>query len=253
MSWLGVKYALACRDPLVKGGARMVLVAVGARLERRRITTSPTSLGALRWLTLLSAEQVRRNLKFLEARGKVKRLTRGKSAVYALPEMAGPLFLVDDGDPVKMTDFVIDGLPEEIGRNARKVTGQMTGFRRRMTDFSGIRAGGLLLSKDVRTLVPPSTDEQEAAGFSIWFLEEYRTRRGFPYVVNRDAALVVVANLLKDRSADRLQAMAVLMFEAVHDPFITSSDYSLFVLQHKATYLEGIAVKNERAPKEAVG
>lgn len=159
MSWLGVKYALACRDERVKGGTRLVLVALGVRVEYRRITTSPTSLRELQWLTFLSAEQLRRILDDLEAWKKVRRLHRGKNAVYALPEMAGPLFAIDDGDPVKMTDFVLDNLPAEIGQHARKVTGGMTGFRRRMTDFAGHRAGGVLFSEvpstEVRTGTAP--------------------------------------------------------------------------------------------------
>lgn len=254
MSWLGVKYALACRDERVKGGARLVLVAIGARLEHRRITTSPTSLGELQWLTFMSAEQIRRNVDFLDEIRKVRRLTRGKNAVYGLPEMAGPLFAVDDGDPVKMTDFIIEELPPQIGQNARKVSGRMTGFRRRMTDFAGRRAEGVLFSSEVRTEdVRTSTTEQAAADFFEWFLVTYVTKRGFPYRVKRDAAIGVIRQLLRDRTTDRLQAMALLMFDAVHDTFITGSDYSLFILQHKATYLEGIAVQNEQQRREAVG
>lgn len=245
MSWLGIKYAFACRDERVKGSSRLVLAALGVRIEYQRITTSPTSLGELQWLTFLSAEQLRRILDDLEGWKKVRRLSRGKNAVYALPEMAGPLFAVDDGDPVKMTDFVIERLPKEIGQHARKVT-------RRMTDFSGRRAGGLLLSQVPSTEVPTTTAGEAAADFSNqtreffeWFCGTYIEKRGFPYRVKRDAALAVIRELLRDRTVERLQAMALLMFDAVHDSFITASDYSLFVLQHKATYLEGIVVRNE--------
>lgn len=245
MSWLGIKYAFACRDARVKGSARLVLVVLGARAEYQRITTSPTSLGELKWLTFLSVEQLRRVLDDLEAWGKVRRLSRGKNAVYGLPEMAGPLFAVDDGDPVKMTDFVLEKLPAEIGQHARKVT-------RRMTDFSGRPAGGVLLSQVPQVLVPTTTEDTAAADFFEWFCVLYLAKRGYPFRIKREAALTVIAELLRDRSVDRLQAMALLMFDAVHDAFIVKSDYSLFVLQHKATYLEGIAVSNERR-REAVG
>lgn len=253
MSWLGVQYALACRDERVKGSTRLVLVVLGARVEYRRITTAPTSLDDLWWGTFLSHEQLRRILDDLETYGEVVRLKRGKHAVYGLPRMAGPLFVVDTSEPVKMTDFVLESLPKKTGQDARKAIGRMPGF-------SGRRAGGVLFSERTSTnnQVPPTPAEQAVAGFLTWFHAEYRTRRGYPYRVKRAAAERVVAGLLADRSVARLQAMALLMFDAVRDQFILDSDYSLFVLEHKATYLEGIAVANERraaecAPLEANG
>jgi len=256
MSWLGVKYALACRDERVKGSARLVLIVLGARVDHRRITTSPTSLGDLRWLTFLSAEQLRRILDQLESWGKVRRLSRGKNATYALPEMAGPLFVVDDGDPVKMTDFVLENLPTKIGQDARKVTGKMTGFRRPMTDFAGRSAGGVLFSEDVRTKqVPTTTKDQAAAEFLDWFSAAYLERRGCIYQVRREVGLRVAGELLQGRTAERLRVMALWMFAAERDAWILASDYSLHVLQHKQTYLENVVVQNDgRGPdrREAV-
>jgi len=246
MSWLAVKYALACRDDRVKGSVRLVLVALGARVDYRRITTSPTSLGDLQWLTFLSVEQLRRILDTLEGIGEVKRLHRGKYAVYGLPKLAGPLFVWNDTEPVKMTDFILEGLSEKTGQDARKVTGRTTGFSRR-------RAGGVLFSGSTEVLGTSTTDEQAVAGFLDWFQATYRLKRGIPYRVKRPAAERVVAELLKDRSVARLRVMALLMFDAVRDPFITASDYSLFVLEHKATYLESIVVANERQRNEAAG
>jgi hypothetical protein len=242
VSWLGVKYALSCRDERVKGGTRLTFVAVGARVEYRRITTSPTSLGELRWLTLRSPEQIRRDLDHLETIRKVKRVRRGKNAIYALPEMAGPLFAVDNGDPVKMTDFVLENLPANIGHDARRVTG----VRRRMTDLAGRR----LLSITCTEEVAPSSDEKAASDFVDWFRAEYRRARGVDYQVKADAAERVARELLNGRTVDRLQAMARLMFEAERDRFIRDSDYSLFVLRHKASYLEGIIVADEGASEE---
>jgi len=251
MSWLGVKYALACRDERVKGSTRLVLVALGVRVDHRRITTCPTSLGDLRWLTFLSVEQLRRILDDLETWSYVRRLSRGKNAVYALPLMAGPLFSVDAGDPVKMTDFIIEGLPKEIGQDARKVTGRMTDSRRRMTDFSGRRAGGVLFS-EVRITEVPTTTDGAAADFLDWFSATFQAKRGYPYRVKREAALVVIHDLLRDRSVRRLEAMALWMFAAERDEWIVRSDYSLFVLQHKASYLEGVVVQNDgHGPMEA--
>lgn len=248
MSWLAVKYAFSNRDPRIKGSVRLTLIALAARVEYRHITTAPTSLGDLRWLTLLSAEQLRRIIDDLERWGEVRRLSRGKNAVYGLPKMAGPLFVVDDDEkPVNMTDFIIEKLPPKTGQDARKVTG-------RMTDFSGRRAGGVLFSEVHRTVVPTTSREEEAEGFLAWFCEEFRARRHHRYAVKRPAALAVIRAMLADRSVDRLQAMAVLMFEAERDQFIVTSDYGLWVLEHKQTYLEGLAIENERraARQEAV-
>lgn len=249
MSWLGVKYALLDRDERVKGGTRLVYVVLGARIEYRRITTSPTSLGELRWLTLMSAEQIRRILDDLEDWKKVRRLSRGKNAVYALPGMAGPLFAMDTGDPVKMTDFVIDTLPKEIGQHARKVTGRMTGFRRPMTDFSGRPAGGVLFSEVLRTEVLTTTATRAGAGDSpatvLEFLQWWRDT--YPLYadgarstadVERDGPLV--EQLLRDRTLFRLQEMAIVLWlvDAREERWIADSDRSIRVLRHKADWLD---------------
>lgn len=120
---------------------------------------------------------------------------------------------------------------------------------------SGGVSGDVSFSSEVRTDVRSTTttyEDQAAVDFLTWFGAAYAAKRGYPYVVKRSAALAVIIELQRDRSDERLQAMATLMLDAVHDTFIRASDYSLFVLQHKATYLEGIAVKNERQ-REAVG
>lgn len=261
MSWLGVKYALACRDTRVKGGARMVLVSVGARIEYRRITSSPTSLSELQWLSLMSVEQVRRNLDLLEGFGKVRRLSRGKNAIYALPEMAGPLFVVDDGDPVKMTDFVLDCLPEEIGQNARKVAGRMPGFRRRMTDFSGRRAGGLLFSEVRTSKVPTTTEEAGAAAEDAlieFLLTEYpKQRRGVRYRIptsQRDAARSAARELLAGRSLDAAQAIIVAGLQDTADPWLNdrNNDRGIFAILHKLTYLEGVVLASASHPQPSV-
>jgi hypothetical protein len=120
------------------------------------------------------------------------------------------------------------------------------------------QAGGVLFSRSVQVPsttpteeVPVPTEEGAAAGFVAWFAAEYLVRRGVPYRVDRVKAEAVARELLRDHPRRRLEAMAVLMFDAVRDSFIVGSDYSLFVLQHKATYLASIAVRNER--QEATG
>jgi len=71
--------------------------------------------------------------------------------------------------------------------------------------------------------------------------------------VKRDVALQVTRELLHERTVDRLQVMALWMFAAERDAWITGSDYSLFVLQHKATYLENVVVANHgRGPEHDV-
>jgi len=244
VSWLGVKYALACRDARVKGGTRLVLVALGVRVEYQRITTSPTSLGDLQWLTFMSAEQIRRTLDNLETWGTVRRLRRGKNATYALPEMAGPLFAVNDGDPVKMTDFVIEHLPGEIGQNARKVTGKMPGFRRKMTDFSGRRAGGVLFSEVRSTEVPTTAGDHEqpaVAAFLAWWAYAFPLYHdGALPNIDPDADGRLVAELLAHRPAYQLQNMAACLWsmDAREDAWVANSDKSLRVLKHRADRLD---------------
>ena len=243
MSWLGVKYALALRDERVKGGARLVLVALAARVNHRHLTTSPTSLSELRWLTFLSAEQIRRIINDLEEWKLVRRLSRGKHARYALPGMAGPLFAIDDGDPVKMTDFVIEGLPKEIGHNARKVTGRMPGFRRRMTDFSGRRAGGVLFSSEV-----PSTEDHDdnhhphTKTFDLWWVENFPRYNDGAQSIGLDplAAYGIIDELLATRTLERLQLMAIVLWriDAREHKWIPTTDRGLKVLRQTADWLD---------------
>lgn len=243
MSWLGVKYTALCRDERVKLGTRLVFINVGVRIEYRRITTSPTSLGDLKWLTLMSVEQIRRALDDLEEWRLVVRLRRGKNAIYALPGMAGPLFALDPGDPVKMTDFVLDALPREIGQDARKVTGRMPGSRRRMTDFAGRRAGGVLFPEGTSTYqVPTTTEERAVAGeFLTWWQRTYPLyNRGAVTSIDADAVAIVAA-LLKTRSATRLREMAAVLWlvDASEEPWIAlKTDRSLRILRYRADWLD---------------
>lgn len=242
MSWLATKYVWHCRDEAVKGSTRLVLLALALRVRKRFISTTPTSMTTLQRLTFLSDDQVRRCLDVLVEIGHVQRLKRGKYATYALAKMAGPLFACDVGEN-----------PQDAGFFEPQKTPQDAGIlNRKMRDFSGLCPAGDVSSPEVRTRVPTTTKEQAAAAdFLDWFCVTYRSKRGYPYRVKSEAALAVILELLCERSPERLQAMALLMFDAVRDTFITNSDYSLFVLQHKATYLEGIAVGNER--RESVG
>lgn len=249
MSWLGVKYALSCRDERVKGGTRLVFVALGVRVDHRRITTAPTSLGDLKWLTLMSAEQIRRILDDLEAWRLARRLSRGKNAIYALPGMAGPLFAVDDGDPVKMTDFVLADLPKEIGQDARKVAGRMTGFRRRMTDFAGVRAGGVLFSQVLRTEVPTSTAERAAAeAFLAWVQREHAVHNRGAMITLRSEDIDIACELLAARDVDRLKAMCVALWTCTpgEDHWCAAApEKGLRALRHAADRLDRISRARE--------
>lgn len=259
MSWLAVKYALACRDERVKLGARLVLVAIGVRVEYRRITTSKTSLDELRWLTFLSHEQIRRVLDDLEEWGKVRRVRRGKNAIYALPEMAGPLFALDDGDPVKMTDFVVESLPKEIGHLDRKVTGRMPGFRRRMTDFSGRRAGGVLFSEVPDPKVRTST-AAGAAGAAVdllaWLRVEHpRHNRGAAISVTlREVEALLADVLVPPRDLARVKAMFVALWTVTpaEDRFLSSApDKGCALVRHAADRLDRISRERERSQPAA--
>lgn len=244
MSWLATKYAWKCRHEDVKGSVRLVLLAIALRVKKNYISTVPTSMATLMRLTFLSDDAVRRCLNTLELAGEVRRIRRGKRARYALVKMAGPLFLETPQDAVF---FEEEKTPQDAGISGRKMRGN-----------SGVSAGGVLLSNSSSTnKLTPTTDDESTAveAFLDWFLAEFQRQRGVMYQVKPVVAEQVVRELLRGRSVERLQAMARLMFDAVNDKFIIGSDYSLHVLKHKATYLEAIAVRNERAAqqREAVG
>ena len=101
MSWLATKYAWKCRDERVKGSVRLVLLALALRVRKNYISTVPTSHGILQRLTFLSDDTVGRCLDVLVDSGEVKRVRRGKKAVYALIKMAGPLFAENPQDAGK--------------------------------------------------------------------------------------------------------------------------------------------------------
>jgi hypothetical protein len=251
VSWLATKYAWNCRHAAVKGGVRVVLLALAYQVKAGRITTKPTSMGRLRWLTFLSEEQIRRIINQLEGLGLVRRLNRGKNAVYGLPLMAGPLFAVDPDEPMRMADFVLEPAKKKPGKMTgnRPVenTPAMTGFSGPMTGFSARRAGGVPSSDRTGTESTATADEQAAADFLTWFEAQYRLTRGHAHDMPRPMALGIVIEMLARRTPARLREMAVLMFSAERDAFIVGSDYSLRVLRHKANYLDDIAERNERA------
>lgn len=241
MSWLATKYAWKCRNEAVKGSVRLVLLALALRVKTNYIDTVPTSLSVLRRLTFLSDDTITAAIKVLCIAGEVRRVRRGKYAIYAMAKMAGPLFAEN---PQDAAFFEHEKNPQDAAFLTRK-----------MREFSAAPAGGVLLSDRTCTEVPTSSKAleplEEEEVFFYWFLAEFEQRRGCRYHVKRVPALKVIRELLQGRSVARLQAMAVLMLTAERDQFIVNSDRGLWVLEHKQTYLEGIAIQNER--QEAAG
>lgn len=248
MSWLATKYAWKCQNPLVKGGTRLVLLALALRVRKRRITTLPTSLGQLQALTLMSPEQIRRCLDTLEGSGvrEVKRLNRGKLAVYGLPKMAGPLFVVgDDEEAVKMTDFRLPDRPRETGQHDRFSAVRMPGKNRA---FRGIRAGGVFSSELVQVHQQATTtaDERAVADLRAWLLAEFpKHNHGRALTISpAEVAGMLAAVLVAPRTLDTVKAMWLAMWTATtrDDPFFGQArDRGLKLFLHDPDRLERIA------------
>lgn len=257
MSWLATKYAWKCSNPDVKGGTRLVFLALAMRVTYRRITTRPTSLSHFAKLTLMSAEQIRRCLNTLERVGEIRRIRRGSRATYAFPKMAGPLFSVTwEEEPVKMTEF---SFPKALAEKPVK----MTGSGRQMPGFSARLAGGVPSSLNVLSTnsVPATTTENTAVeAFLDWFLTEYpKHRRGVLYRGGDPRKLEgAVRELLAVRSLARVQAMALAMWADTVDPWLNdpnpakTNDRGVFSLLHKSTYLEALVIAQEPAPPPTV-
>lgn len=256
MSWIATKYAWKCTNPLVKGSVRLVLLAIALRVEKQKLKTTPTSLAQLERLTLLDERQIRRCLNLLCSSkvGEVERLTRGKRAVYALPKLAGPLFVCDAPEKAdKMTGFYIPPQREKSGQDdrfSRKQSGHLD--RKKADNLSGCANpspfSDLVRTKDLST----TATEQPAAAAAVesfldWFITEYpKHRAGVLYTIAPSTAEPIVLELLKGRSLERLQTMAMLMWSERHDAWVARSDYGLHVLKHRASQFENQAITQER-------
>jgi hypothetical protein len=247
VSWLATKYAWKCENTDVKGGTRLVFLALALRVRYRRITTRPTSLDMLAKLTLMSVEQIRRCIDALEEAKEVRRLRRGKKATYAFPKMAGPLFVVAwEEEPVKMTEFSFPERRREKPVNMPDFAAPMTGFFRppRRADNS---------SGSVRTQVPSTstTRRQPRAveAFLDWFLAEYPTHRGgvLYRIGNPSKTELAVRELLDGRTFDRAREMAIAMWQDTTEPWLNrpDNDRGIFALLHKSTYLEAIVIAQQ--------
>lgn len=240
-----------------KGVAKYVLLAIGRKIEatKRGFETEPLPLEEIAQDTGLADSTVREHIKHLSGpTGElevVKAPRRGEVHRYKLRrELQLPL---------------IDMAPARVRRRLAAVTSPVSGgevdslsppvgggvtadSQRRGSAFSSPLGGGAVsgdaMSLEVRTEVPTSKEQEAVADFILWFQVEFQSRRKYEYRI-RDRAAVEekVAWLLATIPVDRLKAMAILMFEAERDSFILDSDYSLHVLHHKATYLEGIAMR----------
>lgn len=241
------------------GVAKYVFLAIGRRTKRTpkgEFETGPLPVDVIAGDTGLVDSTVRKHVKDLaDAHGEldiVRDSRRGEAYRYRLRrQLRIPLDADSPSAHRRLTAVTPPNLGDDDTAESRRcdrldtaVTAPKLGGDAPGVPFSS--------NEEVRTEVPTTSKEQEVADFLDWFHRTYREQRGIPYHVKPAAAEAVTRRLLADRSVARLQAMAVLMFDAVRDAFITTSDYSLFVLEHKATYLESIVVVNER-DREAVG
>jgi len=243
VSWHAIKYAWTCQQPEVKGSPRLVLLAIATRVRRQKAKTGPTSLAQLQRLTLLTERQVRRCLDVLESVGEVRRVRRGKKAIYAMPRLVGPLFVVGDDEKAdNLSGFESPPRAEKADKMSDSSADKMSGKKRSTCpDLRGISSE----DRAVRTLIQKSTataesDDAKAAAevFLDWFVAEYPTHRGGLYQVDPVKAERVVRELLRGRSIGELQAITLRMWADRRDPWVRNSDYGVHVLKHRVTQYE---------------
>lgn len=243
MSWIATKYAWKCRNPLVKGSVRLVLLAVALCVEKSKLRTCPTSLKKLARLTFLSHEQIRRCLDVLSGDdvGEVLRVSRGKNAIYELPKMAGPLFAVDSEEPGKMPVFSRAEMALKSGHDDRIQPVKMTG-KNRASCPPAVRTGSC--TEDVRTeeLIATTTEEVAAARFLTWIRQTYPLYVEGGTTTTGPLQLAAVVELIRGgRTVERLKLMVkVLWLLSSNDPdqWMATSDRGLLVLRHRADDLD---------------
>lgn len=208
----------------------------------------------------------------------------GESTIYkAIEELSGPLgeldvirtaqpgnvrrfrlrrqlsLLMDVDEPTRHRSRVRESPVPRTGDSGTAYGSEPYGVPVPPVPGTGDVSAEAMSSEGVRTEVPTtSLEEQAAEGFLDWFAETFRQKRRCVYSVKRGLALAAIRQMLAERDLPtldarvrRLQVMALWMFAAERDRWIISSDYSIFVLQHKATYLEGVVVANDdRGPDE---
>jgi len=245
MSWLATKYAWKCQHARVKGSVRLVLLAIALRVKKSYVSTTPTSLGVLRRLTLLSEDQIRRCLDILTSTevGEVRRVRRGKRATYAMSTMVGPLFVCDAEESGKMQDFLWTPPAPKTLQDAGKKPGILQEKNPASCRVSPVRTASF---RDVvRTKERTTTTTAGAAAEVLAFLEWWTTayalyNHGAHTNIDLEDDATIVAELLDRRTFARLQLMAIVLWRitARESQWIADSDRGLRVLRHKADWLD---------------
>ena len=248
MSDLATTYAWDCSE--VKGGTKLVLLAIASRVRTGYIDSGPMSLAELQQLTGLKDKQVRRCRDQLIRLGVIERVGDGRATAYRLSKMQGKRLPITARENPEL--FI--GVP---GRHQPKMPDKMTDCEPLNLDiltaqtrtFCPTARAWDVSPSSVRT-VPSTTTTTERAAVSKnqtvhEFLDWWTTVHplysdGVPAVVDRKADAAIVHELLKTRTLARVKAMAIVMLlvTPAEDWWIAASDRSLRVLRHKQLWLE---------------
>lgn len=279
MSWFAQHYVLKkCSHPLVRGIPKFLLLVIAYFVRKNHTVTPLLSLRQLEELLGVDNRTVRRNRDLLCSSdvGELTRHVHGKRDQFEMLKLAGPLF-VDarlDYATAKMRaqspDFAARmraQSPDSRLNRAVRMRAQSPHFaqmRAQSPDFppalvrieeeeiissSELQDAGALESRLVQDL-------QKVDRFADWWEANYPAHNsGVLDTVrdcDRDAALI----LLKARTLERLQAMALVYWAVEADGhrgsdrwYIAHSDRSIRVLLEKATFIERELVRLEMAPQ----
>jgi hypothetical protein len=246
VSWFATKYAWRCTS--VKGSVKLLLLALAWRVPTGCYDTEPTSLVDLEDLTGITTRHLRDCRAELLRIGEVEQCGRGKLAIYRLPKLAGPLFLVQ-GKAEKTSGISFRNAENISGFDPEKIS---AGNRKRLPS----RAGGVPFSDGVRTSVHHHDDQRASTAAQIgavhrfldWFVEQFPIHNGGQSTSVDDDDADVALRLLTGRparSVEQLQAMALAMWTATpaDDAWIPTTDRSIRVLRKAARTLARLATR----------
>lgn len=296
MNALATKYAWKCSH-VVDGteqitiAVKLFLLAVAYRIPKRtRYETEPTTLAMLAEMTGISDRHLRSIRELLVRLGELQeggaeapvRTGRQddkappwpKRAVYRLPGIAGPLFLmtpwdVDASDSATSAGFLqpksaasaeFDEPKSATSAVFRRSNAATSSEFARRSRHSVPRFGAV--SGDGRTSEAVRTnhhdDERQEVAVSLAaahaFLDrwcrEYPAHNGSDYTPDVDSELPIILELLKDRSADRLWAMALALWSCTvdQDDWIPTTDRSIRVLRKAQNTLGRLVAKASSRP-----
>ena len=266
MSWAAMSFVRRLkRDSGIVGNVRLVALMIALRIPKGHTESKPIPL---RWLvkdTCLDRKTVRDCIKKACKSGYLKvgqqGRGRGNFTTYVMPNLAGPLFMVDGdddgkgGDSPPFTTGIKGGEPPPFqpprkGGDSHPFAAEKGEIRPKPVRTS--------TSKDVRTK-RSTTAEKPAAeiytnalAFLDWFAASYPSYNdGAKVSIDIEADGPVIVRLLTspERTVDRLQAMAVAMWTvtAGEDPWAhRAADRGIRLFNHIADRMERVVLKRER-------